>query len=81
MAVAASRPPSAKTVGRPRRSGALSSTSSCTSVAMWSSSTAAAAATSRSSPSPLAHRKTSIGRNRLPPAESVAVECRRSSAP
>ena len=36
-----SRPPSAKTVGRPRRSGARSSTSSCTSVAMWSSSTAA----------------------------------------
>ena len=45
----APRPPAAKTVGRPRRSGAASSTSSCTSVAEWTSSTAAAARTRRSS--------------------------------
>ena len=66
------RPPSAKTVGRPRRRDARSSTSSCTSVAMCSSSTAAAAETSRPSPS-FAQRKTSIGRSRLPPANSVPV--------
>ena len=42
-AVARSRPECATTVGRPRRSGAASSTSSWTSVAMWTSSIAVAA--------------------------------------
>ena len=48
MAVAIPRPAVATTVGRPRRSDAPSSTSSCTSVAEWISSTATAA---RRSPS------------------------------
>ena len=71
MAVAIARPAVATTVGRPRRSGAASSTSSWTSVAEWISSTATAA---RSTPSWLgsafspAARKTSSGRRRLPPA-------------
>ena len=43
MAVARRRPPAATTVGRPRRSGEPSSTSSWTSVAPWTSSTATAA--------------------------------------
>ena len=60
---------------------APSSTSSCTSVAMWSSSTATPAATSRSSASPSAHRNTSTGRSRLPPAASVPPACRPSSSP
>ena len=46
--MAMSRPAVATTVGRPRRSGAASSTSSWTSVAEWMSSTATAA---RSTPS------------------------------
>ena len=55
------RPPAANTVGRPRRSGARSSTSSCTSVAMCSSSTATPAATRRVVRSSPPQRNTSIG--------------------
>ena len=50
VAVAMSRPAAATTVGRPRRSAAPSSTSSCTSVAEWMSSTATAARTTPSGP-------------------------------
>ena len=46
----ASRPERATTVGRPRRSGAASSTSSWTSVAMWTSSIAVAARIAASPP-------------------------------
>ena len=58
MAVAIARPAVATTVGRPRRSGAASSTSSWTSVAEWISSTATAArSTPSSSRSPAAGRE------------------------
>ena len=84
VAVAIARPAVATTVGRPRRSAAASSTSSCTSVAEWISSTATAARSDavgvgpRRSP---AARKTSSGRSRLPPARIVAPACSASSAP
>ena len=81
MAVAIARPAVATTVGRPRRSGAASRTSSCTSVAEWMSSTATAA---RSTPGPAsapAARNTSSGRSRLPPAAIVEPACSASTAP
>ena len=68
------------TVGRPRRSSARSSTSSWTSVAMCSSSTATAAGSARARRR-RAHRNTSSGRSRLPPADSVPAACALRSAP
>ena len=56
---------------RPRRNSAPSIRSSWTSVAMWTSSTAAPAATEARSPGGAA-RKTSSGRSRLPPAASAS---------
>ena len=72
--MAIERPAEATTVGRPRRSTAASSTSSCTSVALCTSSTATAARSAASRPdgSGPAATKTSSGRSRLPPAAIVA---------
>src|ERR1700761_3248657 len=72
VASARPRPEVAATVGRPRRNGASSSTSSWTSVAMWTSSIAVAARTAASPPASPAQSRTSIGRSRLPPAARVA---------
>ena len=68
----------AQTVAWPRRSGAASSTSSCTSVAMCTSSAAQAAISSsgRSRASGGAAIRTSRGRRRLPPAASVSRDAR-----
>ena len=83
MAVAIARPAVATTVGRPRRSAAASSTSSCTSVAEWISSTATIARSTRSGcagDGPAAS-STSSGRSRLPPAAIVALACSASTGP
>ena len=74
-------PEVATTVGWPRRSGASSSTSSWTSVAMWTSSIAVAARTAASPPFSPAQSRTSIGRSRLPPAASVAAASSPSGSP
>ena len=83
MAVAIARPAVATTVGRPRRSSAASSTSSCTSVAEWISSTATIARSTRSgcSGDGPAASSTSSGRSRLPPAAIVALACSASTVP
>src|SRR6478736_9562402 len=80
-ASARSRPDWATTVGRPRRSGAASRTSSCTRVAMWTSSIAAAARTAGSPAPGPAQSSTSIGRRRLPPAARVAPASAARSSP
>ena len=68
VATARSRPELAATVGRPRRSGASSRTSSWTRVAMWTSSIAVAARTDAVAPV--------LRRRRAGPA-SAAAACRR----
>ena len=76
VATAPRGPPAAATVGRPRRSGAPSITSSCTSVAECTSSTATAARDQSAPRRRLVRgagrrqRHTSSGRRRLPPRRS-----------
>ena len=66
----AALPNSALAVWRPRRSEDSSTTSSCSSVAVWMNSTVAAISkrSGPSKPSARENSSTSIGRSRLPPA-------------